>query len=554
MSRRFACVAAAAVPLLVAAIIAGTSVASPASTAGGAVEARPPSSASATAQSCESLTSLSLPNTTIDGAVDTAAGTVPPPLPGPPPTPVPATCRVRATVTTPGRSNQAHVFVWLPSSGWNGRFQGVGGFGYTTGSENSLAGAVAGGYAAASTDGGHSGASNLTGSFALDRNGHYDWALIQNFAYRSLHDMTVVGKAVTAAFYGTQARYAYWNGCSTGGRQGLSEAQRYPDDYDGILAAAPAVNHEKVVPAMLWPELVMVRSGDVLPQCKLAAFQAAAIEACDTIGDGVADGVIGDPLACTFDPASLVGTSTPCGIITAQDAAVVAEIVDGPRTTGGDFLWHGLTWGASFGGLANSTPPPDGTTPAPFPVALAHLGTWVQQNPPVPAGAWDWTTTTYDQYGELFQQSVELFSNVVGADDPDLSGFKEAGGKLVVWHGLADQLIFPQGSIDYYERVLEHMGGKGRTTEFARLFLAPGVAHCSGGPGPQPDSPLDQLVEWVEHGKAPASLDGVIRNPGTGALTATRPICMYPETAAYVGNGDSTAASSFACRPSSAGP
>jgi feruloyl esterase len=178
----------------------------------------------------------------------------------------------------------------------------------------------------------------------------------------------------------------------------------------------------------------------------------------------------------------------------------------------------------------------------------------VQQNPPVPAGAWDWTTTTYDQYGELFQQSVELFSNVVGADDPDLSGFKEAGGKLVVWHGLADQLIFPQGSIDYYERVLEHMGGKGRTTEFARLFLAPGVAHCSGGPGPQPDSPLDQLVEWVEHGKAPASLDGVIRNPGTGALTATRPICMYPETAAYVGNGDSTAASSFACRPSSAGP
>ena len=556
MSSRFrlACIGATAIPVLVAVIVVGTSVASPARSAGVTAAARPASSAAATAAECGSLASLSLPNTTINTAVETPAGVVPGPFPGAPPTAVPATCRVRATVNTPGRSDQINVFVWLPVSGWNGRFQGVGGGGYSTGSENSLAGAVAGGYAAASTDGGHSGPSGFTGSFALDSNGRYDWALIQDFAYRSLHDLAVVGKAVSAAFYGAPASYAYWNGCSTGGRQGLSEAQRYPNDYDGILSVAPAINWQKFIPAELWPELVMLRDGDVLPQCKLAAFQQAAIQACDTVGDGVADGVIGDPLACKFDPGSMVGTSTPCGTITAQDAAVVTKIINGPQTTSGEFLWYGLTWGTSFSGLANTTPPPNGTTPSPFSIALAHLGTWVQQNPPVPTGTWDWTTTTYDHYNELFQQSVELFSDVIGTDNPNLSAFKKAGGKLIVWHGLADQLIFPQGSIDYYTRVLELMGGTGRTTEFARLFLAPGVAHCAGGPGPQPANVLNQLVDWVEHGTAPKSLEGVIRDPGTGAVAATRPICQYPDTAAHKGNGPTTQASSFVCRPSSAGP
>jgi hypothetical protein len=546
--RRMALAVVPAIAIVAVAVVVGTSLAAPAREQSAAGLQR------LTAAPCASLTGLALPNTTIDSAVETPAGTVPGPFPGAPPTAVPATCRVRTTVNTPGRTDQIHVFVWLPLSAWNNRFQGVGGGGYTTGSENSLAGAVAAGYAAASTDGGHSGVSGFTGSFALDSNGRYDWALIQDFAYRSLHDLAVVGKAVTAAFYGAQANYAYWNGCSTGGRQGLSEAQRYPNDYDGILSAAPAINWQKFIPAELWPELVMLRSGDVLPQCKLAAFQAAAIQACDKVGDGVVDGVIGDPLACTFEPGSLVGTSTSCGTITAQDAAVVAKIIAGPRTTSGDFLWFGLTWGTSFSGLANSTPPPNGTTPAPFSIALAHLGTWVQQNPPVPTGTWDWTTTTYDQYDELFQQSVELFSDVIGTDNPDLSGFKKAGGKLIVWHGLADQLIFPQGSIDYYKRVLELVGGGGRTTEFARLFLAPGVAHCAGGPGAQPVNALNELVDWVEAGNAPKSLDGVIRDPGTGAVTATRPICMYPDTAAHKGNGPTTQASSFVCRPSSAGP
>jgi hypothetical protein len=551
---RFKRVALVLVPTIaVAAVagIAGTSLAAPAGD-----EARA-SAQLVTAAPCASLTSLALPSTTINSAVETPAGVVPGPLPGQPPTAVPATCRAHATVTTPGRSDQIGVDMWMPLSGWNGRFQGVGGFGYTTGSPNSLAGPVAAGYSAAVTDGGHGGLSNQTGSFALDSSGRYDWAAIQNNSYRALHDLAVVGKAVTAAFYGMQAKHAYWNGCSTGGRQGLALAQRYPDDFDGILSAAPAINAQKVAPAMLWPQLVMLRDGNVLPQCKFAAFQQAAIQACDAVGDGVVDGVIGDPLACTFDPGSLVGTTTACGTITAQDAAVVAKIVAGPRTTDGQFLWYGLTWGASFSalpfGLANTVPPPSGTTQAPFQVALAHLGTWVQQTPPVGPpfnGTWDWRTTTYDQYDQLFQQSVELFSDVSGTDDLDLSAFKEAGGKVVIWHGLADQLVFPQGSIEYYRRVQDLLG-KGKTRKFARLFLAPGVAHCSGGSGPQPDDPLAAVIEWVENGKAPKTLNGVVRN-SSGVPTQTRPICMYPSLAVYGGNGSADSAATFKCKPSRA--
>jgi hypothetical protein len=499
---------------------------------------------------CAGLTSLSLANTTINSAVDTPAGTSPP---------VPETCRVHATVTTPGVSDQIGIDVWMPVSGWNGRFEGVGGGGYSTGSPNSLVGPVNAGFAAAVTDGGHSGASSFTGSFALDSSGRLNWPLIEDFSYRALHDLAVVGKAVTAAYYGGQAQHAYWNGCSTGGRQGLAEAQRYPTDYDGILSAAPAINWQKFIPAELWPELVMLRSGDFLPQCKLAAFQSAAIAACDKVGDGVADGVIGDPLACDFDPSSLVGTSTACGTITAQDAAVVAKIVAGPRTTGGDLLWYGLTWGASFGGLANTTTSGGTTVGAPFPIALAHLGTWVQQNPPVSlGGTWDWTTLTYDQYDQLFQQSVEMYSDVIGTDNPDLSAFEKAGGKLVIWHGLADQLIFPQGSIDYFNRVAalltddkKNPGAYKKIEHFVRFFLAPGVGHCGGGPGPQPSNPLDAVIDWVEHGKAPHILNGV-RRDSSGAVVATRPICLYPQVAMYK-KGDSNDASSYDCRKTAKG-
>jgi feruloyl esterase len=468
---------------------------------------------------------------------------------------------VHATVTTPGRGDHIGVDVWMPASGWNGRFQGVGGSGFVAYDFNEMAAAVDGGYSAAGTDAGHTSQSpvpSLDGSFALDSNGNLNRTLIEDFAFRGVHDLAVVGKEVTAAYYGAQARYAYWNGCSTGGRQGMAEAQRYPSDFNGILAGAPAINWDKYVPASLWPELVMQRSGDLMPQCKFDAFQAAAIRACDSLGDGVVDGVIGNPFECHFDPHTLVGTSTACGTITAQDADVVARIVQGPRTTTGNFLWYGLTWGAPFAGpvtnpfdgLANTTSIGGKAIGVPFPLVLQYLGTWVQRNP-----SWDWTGTTYRSFDELFLQSVAMYGNVMGTHDQDLREFRSSGGKLLIWHGHADQLIFPQGSINYYNRVEQFMGGARETRDFARLFLAPGVTHCGlFAPGPVPVDPLGQLVQWVENGNAPTSLAGAATDPSSGAVTATRPICEYPDTARYIGSGPTTVASNFVCEPQLALP
>jgi feruloyl esterase len=511
------------IALIGTAMLTGGAVAAPSHTQ------RPASAAQTTTPgSCESLTALTLPNTVVtSAAVAAASGTVP------------ASCRVHATVTHPPAGDTVNIDVWMPVEGWNGRFQGVGGGGYSGGSPQSLAAPVSRGYAAGSTDTGHPGAS---GGFALDANGRLNWQLIRDNAYLGIHDMTVVGKAVTAAFFGRPARYAYWNGCSTGGRQGLSEAQRYPEDYDGILSAAPAINWSRFIPAELWPQLVMLRDGDFLPQCKFEAFQAAAVQACDQVGDRVGDGVIGDPLRRDFDPRTQIGKVTPCGTITAQDATIVRKILAGPRTSTGEFLWYGLTPGASFAGLARTATTGDTTTGVPFPIPVTHIGTWLLQDP-----SWNWMTVTYEQYEQLFVQSVEQYTSVIGTDNPDLRAFKRAGGKIVIWHGLSDQLIFPQGTVNYYERVKALMGGSQRTEDFARLFMAPGVAHCGGGTGPSPDDPLNAVVDWVEHGRAPRVLNGVTRDAG-GAVTQSRPICLYPEVAAYKGHGDPAAASSFICR------
>lgn len=333
--------------------------------------------------------------------------------------------------------------------------------------------------------------------------------------------MTVVGKAVTAAFYGRPARYAYFNGCSTGGRQGLSEAQRYPEDYDGILSAAPAINWSRFIPAELWPQLVMLRDGNFLPQCKFEAFQAAAVQACDRVRDGV----IGDPSRCDFDPRTQIGKVTPCGAITAKDAAIVEKILAGPRTTTGEFLWYGLTPGTSFAGLARTVTTGDTATGAPFPIALTHIGIWLLQDP-----SWDWTTATYEHYDQLFVQSVEQYTSVIGTDNPDLRAFKRAGGKVVIWHGWADQLIFPQGTVNYYERVKAVMGGSQRTEDFVRLFMAPGVAHCAGGVGPLTGQPAGCRRRLGRARPPPARPErGRPRRQRLG--DAVPPICLYPKVA-----------------------
>jgi hypothetical protein len=479
---------------------------------------------------------LGLRGVTVARAERVSSGTYSPP--GIPPiTGLPAMCALGVTDLDPSGNVMNEEF-WLPLS-WNGRFQGVGGGGYSCGiSWPALAAAVKAGYAAGSTDCGHTGGD---GSFALRSDGSRNTPLIEDFASRGIHDMSVAGKALTATYYAKRPAYSYFNGCSTGGRQGLMEAQRFPGDYDGILSGAPAINWTRFIPAEIWPQLVMKESGDFLPTCKQQAFTEAVIASCDR-NDGVTDGVIDDPLRCRWSPSALIGTGTACGTITAADAAVVAEIWRGPVSRSGRKLWYGLTPGTSLAGLARTTTGNGGTTPQPFPISVTWLGTWVQQDP-----AWDWTTLTYAQFDRLFRQSVKQFSRVIATDDPDLSAFERRGGKVLIWHGLTDELIFPQGTINYYERVQQTIGSAARTADFARLFLAPGARHCGSGAGPAPSDPLTALVAWVERGKAPATLAANVTDPATGAVTRSRIICPYPAQAKYIRAGSPDDARNFVC-------
>jgi len=477
------------------------------------------------ARTCESLASVVLPDTAIESAVLEPATSV-----------RPAFCRVTAMVTHPPAGDRIRVFIGLPTGRWNGRFQGVGGGGFSGGNPNGIVVPVAQGYASGSTDTGHEGGS---GSFALGANGRLNWQLIRDNAYLGIHEMTVTGKALAEAFYGRAPRYSYFNGCSTGGRQGLSEAQRYPADFDGILSGAPAINWTKLHVEQMWGQLVMLQAGNFLPPCKFAAAQAAAVAACDE-ADGVKDGVLEDPRGCAFDPKQLVGTTAgDCGAFTESDADVVRKIWQGPRRRDGSFLWYGLPRGADFSGL-NAT----GGTPLtgrPNQITLDWWRYFLAQNP-----QWDWTTLTAGSYEQSFDQSVEEFSAVLATDNPDLSGFRDRAGKIILWHGWFDPLIYPEGTIDYYQRVQRQMGGAEETAKFARLFMAPGVGHCSGGPGPQPAGQFDALVRWVEEGTAPEVLNAVRRDKA-GKVVGSRPLCRFPLVARYQGTGSTDDAANFVC-------
>jgi hypothetical protein len=474
---------------------------------------------------CESLRSVSLPDTTIDSAVaDPGDQTTPP------------SCRITATVTHPPAGDRIKVFIGLPLKNWNGRFEGVGGGGFSGGSAAGVRAPLAAGYAAGSTDTGHEGGS---GSFALDANGRLNWQLIRDNAYLGIHEMTVAGKALTKEFYGTSPPRAYFNGCSTGGRQGLMEAQRYPADYDGILSGAPAINWPKLHVEQLWAHVVMLEEHNVVPQCKLNAATAAAVAACDAL-DGVKDGVIEDPDHCTYDPKALVGTSADeCGTFTESDAVVTRKIWEGPRRRDGTFLWYGLPRGGAFAGISGT-----GGTPLkgqPNPITLEWWRFFLNQNP-----QWDWSTVTRASYEQYWDQSVEEFGAVIGTDNADLSAFRDRGGKIVMWHGGADPLIYPGGSIDYYKRVVQQMGGAQKTQTFIRFFLAPGVGHCGGGAGPTPTGHFESVVKWVEEGKAPDTLDAVRRDQA-GTVVRSRPLCPYPLVARYKGRGSTDEAANFEC-------
>ncbi|KAI9642624.1 hypothetical protein NHQ30_009429 [Ciborinia camelliae] len=465
-------------------------------------------------------------------------------------------CNVTLTYTHPGQNDTINVKIFLPSSSsWNGRFLGTGGGGFATGGfDSTLALSVLQGYAAAGTDGGHYTDGSGRGSTVLSAQ---DWALIspgnvnlyllQDFASVSLNDMTVIGKSVVASFYGQAPEYSYWNGCSTGGRQGMMMAQRYPEAYDGIVAGAPAINWVQSAVAGYWPQFVMNVLGTYPSGCELDGITAAAIASCDGL-DGIVDGIVSAPGLCKYQAKETVGKEVSCAdgssVNISEAAAIVAQAAwDGPTSDGGKFLWYGFNPSSPLStGLASTTCTEGNKncTGAPFQVCSDWINLFVIKNASYPL-----QNITHKEYTRIFHSSIQQFASIIGTSDPDLSAFRDAGGKILSWHGLADQLVFPNSTSSYYEKV-EALDENVR--EYFRYFEAPGAQHCSGGNGPSPVDALGALTKWVEQGTASDVLEAKSLQV-ENETAIERNLCMYPLVPAYLG-GDARVASSFECRES----
>ena len=485
---------------------------------------------SAFAAPCESLRTLSRPNVTITQATVVGAGQFSPQGPGgavpPAAAKLPAFCRVAATLT-PTPDSDIKIEVWMPQQGWNGKFMGVGNGGWAGNiSYPAMAEALGQGYAVASTDTGHVG-NGGDASFAL---GHPEKLI--DFGYRAVHEMTAAAKAFVNAFYDTAPRFSYWNGCSTGGKQGLTEAQRFPADYDGIIAGAPANNWTRLMTGLLWAgRATLTDPASRIPPEKFAVLNRAVLNACDA-QDGVTDGVLENPRSCRFDPqvvACKAGDAPDC-LTTAQVEA--ARKIYGPATNGRtrEVLYPGLPagselgWGAAAGG------------PAPFQIPLSHF-----QNVVFGDTKWDFRTFDFDRD---FARAERADNGTLTATNPDLNAFIKRGGKLLMFHGWNDQLISAQNSVNYYESVRSAVGAS-RVDTSVRLFMAPGMMHCSGGAGPNQADWLAALEQWVERGVAPNRI--VASHSTNGKVDRTRPLCPYPQIARYNGTGSTDEAGNFAC-------
>ena len=446
-----------------------------------------------------------------------------------------------------------NIWVALPMEGkWNGRLQSEGGGGYA-GSVGIPTYSILGGYAGVQTDTGHEytvADEDRVGDFGLLASGIPNSALQKDFAVRSEHLMAVVGKQLVQAFYGRPPAYSYWNGCSTGGRQGLRMAQDYPGDYDGILAGAPAIHWDRFIASEIWPQVVMKELvGHTIPAAKQALATRAAIESCDTL-DGVADGVITDPRNCHYSAAGDVRiTKQSCAAsdekcLTPQEASAIDRIWNGPTNSRGEQLWPGLERGAPLDALAG---------PSPFIIALNDARYWVIGTP-----NWDWRSLSLTNYEAFFTKAVQMTGGLMASANPDLSQFRAGGGKLISWHGFNDQAIMPRGTIMYYEDVVKFMGGNYHDVQqFFRLFMAPGVEHCGGGTAPQPGGHpsadwslasqgtlFQAVVDWVEHDRAPDRVIATQTLPS--GRTRTRPLCPYPALARYTG-GNADDEANFSC-------
>ena len=482
----------------------------------------------AAAATCESLQSLQLPDTTILSATMVPAGSFVPPSAAnapaaqtPPGIPVPSACRVVGRVAP-----AVNFEVWMPAPGWNGKFQAVGGGGFAgVIGYAPMAAALRRGYATASTDTGHS---TPGGAWAL---GHPE--LITDYAYRAIHEMTVKAKTIVETFYGNSPRLSYFVGCSTGGRQALMEAQRFPNDYDGIVSGAPVNFFTHLMAASLWTAFATLKdSASYIPPAKYPLINKAALAACDA-RDGAADNLIENPQRCSFDPKTLLcagADNETC--LTAPQVEAARKIYSAalnPRTTQEIFpgLAPGgeLTWNALAGG------------PQPFSIPVDFYKYFVYAD-----ANWDWRTFDFDK--DVAAGDAK-FASVLNATDSNMHAFKARGGKLIMYHGWNDQLVQPLNSVNYFNSVSHTMGTKD-TDDFLRLFMVPGMQHCAGGVGPNMFDALGALEQWVEHGTRP---DLMIASHSTaGAVDRTRPLCPYPQVATYKGSGSVDEAANFACR------
>lgn len=406
---------------------------------------------------------------------------------------------------------------------WNGRTQGIGGGG-CSGNLN-ITSPVRAGYVGSGNDTGHSGGSCEPG---VNEDGTYNYQFINDFIRNGIKQQVLFMKSVATAYYGMEPEYNYWNGCSTGGRQGYLLAQELGTELDGIMANAPAIYWTRFQTEQMWGQVVMNNLlGYVIPSAKLNLATAAAVEACDA-DDGVTDGVIDDPRTCTFSAAALstdTCTQADTDCLTPLEAEVIDMIWDGPRNADGDKIWFGLDRGTSLGSL-------NGTNPFALGVTQFH---WNMRD-----RNFDWKTVSIDEYAQVAQEGSRNIADVTDTFG-DLDVFRRSGGKLLTYVGTNDNLIMSRGVIHYYRQMAsrydyrrdhgsKNAGVKGHgndvdftgAQQFYRLFRAPGVAHC-GLRGPEF---FDALVDWVEHGNAPDQIDVTIGQRG-------RRLCPYPQMAIY---------------------
>jgi feruloyl esterase len=488
---------------------------------------------------CDRIKSLSLPDTAINAVEYVPEGPYRMPgfAPGAPaaktPQPamiLPAYCRV-ALVLTPSGDSHIESEVWLPVHDWNGKLQVVGNGGWAGSiSFPAMAAALKEGYATASTDTGHkAGDGGGNGMFAL---GHPE--KIIDFGYRALHETTVKAKAIIAALYSKGAKFSYYNGCSTGGRQGLMEASHYPDDFDGIVAGAPANPHIYLHASGIELNMELRKIPDLpLSQGKVAALQKAIMDACDKL-DGVEDGILNDPEKCHFDPAVLLCKGADAeACLSATQVEAVKKVFGDIKTSKGELVWTGLAPGSDFNFISLATKTEPDTPPAPM--LLDSIRILGYQDP-----KWGWRSFDLDR--DLAKANEK--AGFIDVHTYDLGAFKAHGGKLLLYHGWVDGGIAPGNTVNFYKGVLSKMGS--RQDNWLRLFMVPGMQHCSGGPGPDQFNKMASIERWRESGIAPAQ---IIASHVTGStVDMTRPLCPYPQVAVYKGSGSTNDAGNFTCK------